>query len=44
MEGDISMLPDPQMVKERIEQNLETLQNLSSSNRSRSDILIELSK
>eukprot|EP01040_Poterioochromonas_malhamensis_P006311 gene6311-6791_t len=44
MEGDMSMLPDPQMVKERIEQNLETLQNLSSSNRSRSDILIELSK
>jgi hypothetical protein len=41
---DMSMLPDPQLVKDRIDQNLESLQDLASANRSRSEIIAELSK
>ena len=44
METELSMLPDPQLVKERIDFNLQSLKQLATATRSRSEILAELSK
>jgi hypothetical protein len=38
------MVPDPQMVKDRIDEDLELLQDLTNANRSRSEIIDEISR
>ncbi len=40
----MASLPNPESVRERIDSNLEALENLASANRSRAEIIEELTK